>query len=266
MNKIKVVNDNLVCANVSKYVNIEYYKKEELFAINDIKINILKSTILDIDINFKEEGKINFVINILDDVNLELNIISRGNTGKVQYKYNIGKNSNINISKFQDVDSIKEMICINLNNNNSSINYNFKTIANLKETYDYYIYHNADNTNSSIKNNGVCVSNGEIIYQVSSFVPKDITGCVVDQNNRIINLTNNKCEIRPNLYIDNLDTEASHSALIGKFSEEEMFYIQSRGINKIDVIKLLIGGFLRSNITCKQLLSYINKNINKYWR
>ena len=266
MNKIKVVNDNLICANVAKNIRVEYYKKEDLFAINDIKITILKSTSLDIDINLKEEGKINFIINILDNVNLKLNIISRGNTGKVQYKYDIGKNSNINVFKFQDVDSIKEMICINLNNNNSSINYNFKTVANLKETYDYYIYHNADNTISNIKNNGVCVYNGEIIYQVSSFVPKDITGCIVDQNNRIINLTNNKCEIRPNLYIDNLDTEASHSALIGKFSEEEMFYIQSRGINKIDTTKLLIGGFLRSNITSRQLLSYINKNINKYWR
>lgn len=158
------------------------------------------------------------------------------------------------------------MICINLDNKNSSINYNFKSIADNKETYDYYIYHNAEFTKSNIKNNSVCINNGDIIYQVSSFVPKDIKGCIVNQNNRIINLTNNKCEIRPNLYIDCLDTEASHSALIGKFSEEEMFYIQSRGISYNDTLKLLIEGFLKSDITNKDLLNYINKNINKYWR
>ena len=84
---------------------------------------------------------------------------------------------------------------------------------------------------SNIKNNGVCIERGNIIYQVSSFVPKEITGCIVNQNNRIINLTDNKCEIKPNLYIDSFDVEASHSALIGKFSDEEMFYIQSRGID-----------------------------------
>jgi Fe-S cluster assembly protein SufD len=97
-------------------------------------------------------------------------------------------------------------------------------------------------------------------------VPKEITGCIVNQNNRIINLTNNKCEIKPNLYIDSYDVEASKSALIGKFSDEEMFYIQSRGIDYNNALKLLITGFLTSDIKNKKIISNINKNIIKYWR
>ena len=79
-------------------------------------------------------------------------------------------------------------------------------------------------------------------------------------------MTNNKCEIKPNLYIDCDDVEASHSALIGKFSDEEMFYMQSRGIDYENALKLLITGFLSSDITDKNILNKINKNIKKYWR
>ena len=266
MNKIKVVDDNLKNVNVNSNINIEYYEKECLFAINEIKIVATKSTDLEIEINLKEDTKLNFSISLLDDVKLNLNILTSGDCGKVQYKYNLNKNSYLNVFKFQNVDIIKEMVTVNLFGENSKIDYNFKTISSNKETYDYHIFHKFKNTISSIKNNGVCIKDGTLIYQVSSFVPEEITGCIVNQNNRIINLTNNKCEIRPNLYIDTSDVEASHSALIGKFSAEEMFYMQSRGIDYKAALKLLIIGFLTSEINNKKILNIIIKNIEKYWR
>ncbi len=266
MNKIKVVNDNLEIVNVSKRIEVEYYKKECLFAINDLKINVTKDSDLDIEIDLKEDSKLNFDINIESNVRLNLNIITKGKSGKIQYKYNLCENSLCSINKFQDIDTIKEMVIVNLNGINANFEYNFKTISNNKETYDYHIFHNYNNTISNIKNNGVCIDNGNIIYQVSSFVPKEIIGCTVNQNNRIINLTDNKCEIKPNLYIDSFDVEASHSALIGKFSDEEMFYIQSRGIDYDNALKLLITVFLTSDVNNRKIINNINKNIQKYWR
>ena len=266
MNKIKIVNDNLEKVSVDDSIQIEYYQKEGLFAINEIKINIIKNTTFDILLNLKVDSRLNFTINIKDNINVNLNILTKGSTGKVQYKYNLDSNSCCNVFKFQDVDSIKEMIIVNLNGIKSNFDYNFKTISNKKETYDYHIFHNEVNSISNIKNNGVCIQDGEIIYQVSSFIPKDIKGCIANQSNRIINLTNNKCEIKPNLYIDCNDVEAKHSALIGKFSDEEMFYIQSRGITYDEALKLLITGFLVSDIKDKNILKEINKNIEKYWR
>ena len=266
MNKIKVVDDILEVANVSKNIHIEYYRKECIFGINEVKIVVTHDSNLDIEINLKEETKLNFNINVKENVNLNLNIITKGSNGKVQYKYNLDSGSNVNVFKFQNIKSIKEMVIVRLNGENARLDYNFKTISNKKETYDYHVFHDAKNTVSNIKNNGVCIKDGLIIYQVSSFVPSDITGCVVNQNNRIINLTNNKSEIMPNLYIDCNDVEASHSALIGKFSDEEMFYLQSRGIDYNSVLKLLISGFLTSDIDNKKILKEINKNIEKYWR
>ena len=254
MNKIVLKNDTLDKVNVSNSIKIEYIEQNILFGINELKIVVENDSELEIEINLKKDSKFNFNINILKDVNLKLNIITKGKSGKVQYKYNLEENSNVDIYKFQNIDSIKEMIIVNLNGLSSKIKYNFKTISNNKETYDYHIFHNNKNTESYIKNNGVCIKDGIIIYQVSSFVPKDVTGCIVNQNNRIINLTNNTSEILPNLYIDCNDVEASHSALIGKFSDSEMFYLQSRGIDYDNALKLLINGFLTSDINNKKII------------
>lgn len=266
MNKIKVVDDNLEVASVSQNIKIEYFKKECLFGINEVKINIEKDSNLEIEVNLEENTKLNFNINVLENVKLNLSILTKGNCGKIQYKYNLLENSCCNVLKFQNVESSKEMIIVNLNGINATFDYNFKTISKNKETYDYHIFHNYINTVSNIKNNGVCIMDGSIIYQVSSFVPENIKNCTVNQNNRIINLTNNKSEIKPNLYIDCNDVSANHSALIGKFSDEEMFYIQSRGIDYNIALKLLITGFLTSDVGDKKILKQILKNIQKYWR
>lgn len=266
MNKIKVVNGDLELVNVNQHIKVEYLKKECLFAINDLKINITKNAKLDIDIKLSENSKLNLDINIKENVKVELNILTTGEDGKIQYKYNLGENSLCNVFKFQNVVNTKEMIIANLNGINADFEYNFKTLSRSKETYDYHIFHNFNNTTSNIKNNAVCIDNGNIIYQVSSFVPKELKGCIVNQNNRIINLTDNKCEIKPNLYIDSFDVEASHSALIGKFSDEEMFYMQSRGLDYNNALKLLISGFLTSNINNKKIINLINNKIYKYWR
>ena len=250
--------------NIKKKIKEEYIKNEGFFSINELSIKVLKDVKLDLFLKFDGEIKLNIKIDIEKNTKLDLNIYSEVKSGKVQYKYNIEENSACNVLKYNNSDTLKEMIKVDLNGIKSIINYNFKTISNDKETYDYYINHNYKNTESNIKNNGVCINNGNIIYQVSTFVPKDNIECIANQNNRIINLTDNKCEIKPNLYIDCNDVEASHSALIGKFSDEEMFYMQSRGLDKDTALKLLISGFLSSDITDKYILNKINKNIKKY--
>ena len=240
MNKIKIVNDEIKIINLNN--SIEYEIKDNL--IKTLKIEILKDTNLFIDYEFSILAKLEIIIELKDNVNLKLYEIKNGN-------------------------NIQSPLCyykINLNEKKSKINYIFKTISTSKEKYDITVYHNQSNTESYIKNNGVALKDGKIKFNVSSFVPNGNKECQVDQVNRIINLTKNKCEIDPNLYIDEYDVNASHSALIGKFSDEEMFYLESRGINKTDALKLLIKGFILSNIEIEELKNQINEKIEKYWR
>ena len=234
---------------------------------NDIKtlnINIIKDT--DLFINQKTDKKEKLDININIDKNVKCNLIEYKKQGKykLRYKYNLEENSYINVIKINDVKKIKEFIIINLNGKNAKINHLLKTIAKDEEKYDLMIYHHHKKTESNIINHGVNIKDGEIKFDVSGFVPKGIKECILDQKNRIINLTNNKCEIKPNLFIDEYDVIANHSAHIGKCKDEEMFYLQSRGIDKKEAESLLIKGFLKQKLENEKEL--MEKIIDKYWR
>lgn len=256
MNKIIIENDEIIEANLE---SVEYiFKiKQSLFEINEITLNVYEDSNLNIKLNFKEESKLILNINVYQNIKCNIFIITSGIKGKVQYKYNLEKNSNCKVEKLNYLKNMNEMTIMNLSAF-SNVDYIFKSIVTNKESYDYMIYHKGINSISNIKNSSVNES-GCISYQISSFIPKNITGCTANQFNRIINLTDNKCEIKPNLYIDCDDVEANHSALIDKFSDEEMFYIKSRGINEINAVKMLTRGFLLSNIENKEIIDLINK-------
>ena len=77
-------------------------------------------------------------------------------------------------------------------------------------------------------------------------------------------MTDNLCIIKPNLFIDEEDVSANHSALIGTFKAEEVFYLMSRGISKKEADSLLTRGFLMKGINYhKDILESL---ISKYWR
>lgn len=264
MNKILVINDKIEIKKVDESIKCELILRNDLFDVNTLKVDVLTDTDLMIEYNMIQESKLNIEINVSKDVTCTLNEVREGSNSKIKYQYNIDCNGTLNLYKIYDVDTIKEFVKINLNGNNATINYHFKTVTKNYEKYDITVYHNYSNTISNIINNGVNINDGNLIFNVSSFVESGNTKCSVIQNSRIINLTNNKCQICPNLYIDEYDVSASHSAHIGTFKNEEIFYLMSRGIDKREAINLLIKGFLLNSIN--HLSEQVEAIIEKYWR
>lgn len=265
MNKILIDKEIVELKKITKNLDVKINYRHDLFGITKIDINVLNSCDLQIDY-LLDNTKFDIKINVHPNVCFNMYEIKKGNKGKIQYTFNIEENSQVNISKYNNVTQHREMIISNLNGSKAIINYIFKSICKTKELYDLVINHKAFKTVSNIKNNAVNIDGGKVIFQVSSYVSNGIKNCTVNQNNRIINLTNNKCEIRPNLYIDEFDTVANHSALIGGFDPKEIFYLKSRGIKEVDANKLLITGFLLSDLNSNNLIREIKRNIKEYWR
>lgn len=265
MNKILIDKEEVVLEKITKKLKISSTSRTSEFGITKIVIDVYKSCALELKYII-DNSKIDILFNIEPNVSFDLYEYKTGDKVKIQYTYNISKNSSVNINKFNKASNIKEMIIVNLNEEKANINYNFKSISTSKEIYDVIVNHNVKETTSNIKNKSVCLEDGKISFQVSGYVDNGIKNCIINQSNHIINLTNNKCEIRPNLYVNEYDTEANHSALIGGFDKEELFYLQSRGINEIDAKKLLIRGFLLSDLYDKKMMKEIEKNIKEYWR
>lgn len=265
MNKIKIVNDKIETVELDDSIFLSFKEKKDNSFVNVVKIIINKDTELDINYDIKERTKLDLFINVKSGVSTTIYEHVLGDKLKIKYRYYLEENSNCEIYKTSHLNEIKENTIINLNGEYSKIKKVIKTISKGKEDYDMMVYHNAKNTISNLINHGVNIKEGILSFNVSSFVPKNNVGCMVDQNNRIINLTQNICVIQPNMCIDCFDVIANHSAFVGTFKGSEMFYLQSRGIPYEETLKLLINGFLVSNLPDikKDVLKEI---ISQYWR
>lgn len=261
MNKIVIKNDFITLKQTDNNIEVSLLEKEEVFDVGKLNIKVLKDTKLEILYEGTDE-KLDIEYLIDDNVNFSVVEIRKEKQIKIQYKYYIGLNSNVDITKFYDCTKVKELDIICFNGDASSINYNLKTIAKDEQKYNLMIYHNSKNTNSNICNHGVSMDGGKIDFNITGIVYKGITGCIMNQNSRIITLNDNKCTIKPNLLIDENDVIANHSGLIGKFDDEELFYLESRGIPRENSINLLTKGFLKSGI---EEHKEIDKILDEYW-
>ena len=257
MNKIFLYNNNIKL-DLDDSITCEYTNDD---VIKKLNIKILKNTKLEIKIT--EDIKLDMNLELDKNVTCNLLEIKTADKLKIQTKYVLREHSILNITKLHDVKKIFERNIINLKEKNGMINLVLKTISEYEEKYDFSINHQAPKTISEITNNGVNIETGTLEFNITTNVSKGNKDCIINQNNRIINLTNNPCTIRPVLLVDEVDVIANHSALIGNFKDEEYFYLERLGINKNDASKLLLEGFIKGK--CNYPKEIINM-FEKYWR
>lgn len=246
MNKIRITEDYI---NILKTDNFITLTNNNIFINNDTEIELLISETNDYQIN----------IEVKENVNAYLFILNQTSNSKVTYKITLNENSHIKIDNFMDSENLNCFNDVYLNGKMAVFEYNTKTIARTKTNFEFNIYHNSPKTKSIISNKGVSVSLGSILYKVNASIPKGIKNCETSQYNHIINLNDEKNIIEPNLFVDEEDVIANHSAYIGKFDEEVLFYLETRGLSLEEATNLLIRGFLYLDNPL------VNEILDKYW-
>ncbi len=267
MNRIKVVNDIITEQVQTDAIEIECIPKCEFFRVSRIIIKIRKSCSLELSYNTTEETKLD--VTILVDKGVHVNIFEKrtGEKTKVQYNYMLDTDARVEVTKFYMAHQIRELSQIHLNGEKAFIDYHLKTIASEKQKYDVVVYHHAKNTISNVYHHGVNVGSESFIFNVTGVIPKGNTGCILNQQSRILTNTLNVCKICPNLLIDENDVEANHAAHIGTFTAEELFYIMSRGISKKESLILLTEGFLLGGLPITESQhDVLKKEVEKVWR
>ena len=129
------------------------------------------------------------------------------------------------------------------------------------------MFYLGNNIISKIINHGINTTNSKLSYIINTVVPKEYTKIKTSQDSKIIVLKDNNSTIKPNLLIDNDDIEANHSAYIGRFKEDNIFYLMTRGISRVDATDLLVRSFLIGDMDISfEEREIILKQISKYWR
>ena len=215
-------------------------------------------------IEYTDSGDYNVVFEIHNDIKLIES--SFDNSLNLDNHYIINKGS-LSVIKFYNNKEVIEKINIDLCSDGSKVDYKFSNICKGIENYQININHKFMNTTSNICNRSVALKNSKINFVINSNVLSDGINSILNQNTRIVVMDECDAKVCPNMFIDLVDVEARHGSIIVKFKEEDIFYLMSKGISYNDTLKLLIKGYLFSNIDGHiDLRKRISDIINLYWR
>ena len=142
-------------------------------------------------------------------------------------------NQNLNIKIRLKGEKAKSNIkCAYLSNKNNKLNINIQ------------VMHEYKNTTSNQQIKGLSTDESIVSLTAGIEIPKNMGGCEGFQNHRGILLSNRaKIVAIPQLEIWSEDVVCSHGSAVGPLPEEEVFYLETRGLKKSDAEKLLLSSF-----------------------
>lgn len=145
--------------------------------------------------------------------------------------------------------------------NEGEINLCLSSITSTKVLNNVVVYHDDSNTKSNIICHGVSYKDGELTFNIDGIIPKGIKNCTCNQDSIIHPFNLAKAQINPNLYIDEFDVVANHSAYIGPFPSDILFYLNTKGIGTKESNRLLLQSFLLNDATSADYIELINTDI-----
>ena len=105
--------------------------------------------------------------------------------------------------------------------------------------------HNAPNTSSSIISKSIAKSGGEVNYRGQVTFNKKSAGSISHiECDTIIMDNESKSDTIPYNEIHNSQVALEHEAKVSKISEEQLYYLMSRGLTEIQATEMIVMGFV----------------------
>lgn len=203
--------------------------EDEIFFINNF------DGVKDIDFSVKDNVESQLSLLSLDGFSGNIDIKLNKNSRLEIYFADFAKNSSnakINISLEEGAKVIFHLASLTTENSNKN--------------FTVCVDHNAINTYSFVDNYGVVKSNGKLVFDGVSYIKNGSIKSKTRQNAKIMVFDEKSIGIaKPILKIDENDIEASHGAVVGKISDEHLFYLMSRGLSEEKAKILITYGYLK---------------------
>lgn len=179
------------------------------------------------------------VINVEDNEVRELYFYQ---DDECSYVFRLGRNANLVVYHY--IFDASTSVLIELDGEGSEVSYHSSVLSRDDNKFMLHVDHNASNTISNVYNHGVNRNSNKLDFDICGKVLNTSKNCICNQENQIININDGHSTILPKLLIDQYEVTSSHSAYIGKFSDDILFYLMSRGISKKIAYELLIRALL----------------------
>lgn len=282
---VKNFDENQKVLIIDKAINepiilIHNMKEDEIFFTNSLRIEVkenIKASIIELFVNSSNNSCFAVNRNIVLEKNASLEYvkiqdIDLSNSMIFATSCEQNENSNLEISNFEFgegfiVNSFENII------NKEFINYELNGLTKLKDSSNtstlVKTIHNEKNSTSFVNYKNSLKDKSRAVIKIKSIVNQNAQFTKAFQNCNTILLSDDATIFaQPHLeiYIDEL--EASHGTTTGTLNEEQLLYLQSRGIRKEKAYDMVLNAFessIKDNIKDEKIKDFIeNYKKEKY--
>lgn len=107
------------------------------------------------------------------------------------------------------------------------------------------VFHLAPHTSSSVISKSISKDGGVAVYRGQLFIGPNAHDCTASVECDALLLDEaSRTDTIPDIKIRNNNVTVAHEATVGRLSEEDLFYLQSRGIAKEQARAMIVNGFI----------------------
>lgn len=133
--------------------------------------------------------------------------------------------------------------------------------------FNIIVHHLNDNSTSTCQVFGVNKDNAITTFDLEAIIKDSSKGNYCEQSIKGILLSNGaKIEGKPNLIINTNNIKAKHALAIGKLNPAHIFYLQSKGITRLESIKLILMSYFNVIVSKINDDNEREKIINKIYK
>jgi len=210
----------------------------ELTIIVDVRDGSNEGTTFTFHADVKDNAQVTYVL--LSELSHKNMIINQS--------LDVSKDAKVHVIGAFLSEELKANLNIRLNGQGSDVMMNAIAVSSSKQNQivDVNMTHYAPYSYADMYNIGIANDHGKIVLNGVEKIEQGNTQANAFQTLKGIILSDNAVvEVNPILLIDEYDVKAGHGATIGKIEENQLYYLQSRGLTKEQAEKLIINGYIK---------------------
>jgi Fe-S cluster assembly protein SufD len=226
----------------------------------NVESNSEVTLIVEFKASLKDLDTIILTLNINQNSHVKYVLISEEKAFKtlINQTINVQKDANLQVISGFLSQNLEADLKINLNGENARAMVNAIVVSNdyQQQTVDVHMTHFAPYSYGDMYNVGISNGHGRVTLNGIEKIEKGMKQANAFQTLKGIILSDfSIVDVNPILLIDEYDVKAGHGATVGKIEEQQLYYLQSRGLSKVEAEKLIIKGYI------KPILDEINDQV-----
>lgn len=226
----------------------------------NVESNSEVTLIVEFKASLKDLETIVLTLNVKQNSHVKYVLISEEKSFKtnISQTIQVEKDANLHVISGFLSQNLEADLKVNLNGENARAMVNAIVVSNdqQQQTVDVHMTHYAPHSYGDMYNVGISNGYGRVTLNGIEKIEKGMKQANAFQTLKGIILSDfSMVDVNPILLIDEYDVKAGHGATVGKIEEQQLYYLQSRGLSKIDAEKLIIKGYI------KPILDEINDQV-----